>query len=216
MPAANQNRCSAAPPPCNSLRLFHTPTPAVIANRPKKTPVISSHSTPESFTKGPHTALPKRELPSRTPAVVVAACLRTRTTCRTARAPAPPCMPGGSISGRTGSAARRTVPDVLPGVLGFGAAAASAAFTSARAASRAPAPNALPNRTRSILQSLIGATPPRYLNQRACILAIGYFTPPSGVSPHEKSNFPSGRRLVRPWLLLSPPFARASAGRPNL
>ncbi len=158
MPAANQIRCSAAPSPCSSPRLFHTPTAAVTANRPKKTPVISSHSTPESFTSGLHTALPKRELPSRTPAVVVAADLRARTTCCAARAPAPPCRPGDCISGGTGrgtdpgidAGTGRTALDVCAAAFGLGAAAASAAFISARAASRAPAPNALPNRTRSI------------------------------------------------------------------
>ncbi len=153
MPNANQSRCSVTPTACSSPRLFQTPTAAVIANSPKKTPVISSQSTPESFTKGLHTALPKRVLPSRTPAVVAAADLRARSTCPAARTPAlPSALAGDWISGRVLPPAGRAAFDPLADVCGFGAAAASAALTSARAASRAPAPNALPNRTRSILK----------------------------------------------------------------
>ncbi len=154
IPTANQNRCSVAPPVCSSPRLFQTPTPAVNANMAKNTPVISSHKTPESFTNGFHTALPKRELPSRTPLVVVTADLRACMICRAARAPGlTSSLTGVWTSGRVVLAvgwAGRGVGATGPGLTGFGAAAASAAFTSARAASRAPAPNALPNRTRSI------------------------------------------------------------------
>ena len=73
---------------CRSFRNFHAPVAANRANIPKKTPVNSSHRTPDSFTNGSHTAPPKRLLPCARPSFACRTWAVVRTACSPSRAPA--------------------------------------------------------------------------------------------------------------------------------
>jgi hypothetical protein len=120
---------------CQAPRSFQVAPNANSAKIPKKTPVNSNQSTPETRTKGFHTSRPKRLAPSLTPFAVEVARTAGRGEDR---------VRGGLITVGfcvEGAAGRD---GVLTGA-GLGADAASAAATTVFAAARAPTPRALPN-----------------------------------------------------------------------
>jgi hypothetical protein len=139
-------------------RIFHTPTLAKTAKIPKKTPVNSSQSTPDSLTNGPHTASPKRLLPRFKPCPVRRTCEVVRAACCTSRTPELAAFVSVFVTVLvTGGASVEAAPapaGVPAEAEGFGAVAASTAVTSVLAAARAPIPSARPNRTESIPQSV--------------------------------------------------------------
>src|SRR6202041_1848000 len=97
---------------------------------PKNTPVSSSHSTPDSFTNGAHTAWPNRLLPSFTPLPVCRTCEAVRAACSPSRAPVVAASVFPTVEGAPAFA---DVP-AGAGVDGFGAGAASTAAASVLAA----------------------------------------------------------------------------------
>jgi hypothetical protein len=125
---------------------------------PKKTPVNSSHSAPDSFTNGPHTASPNCLLPCFNPCPVCRTCAVVRAAC--CRTPEAATVPEVAAALEAADEAGPVLCFAFSPEEGFGEVAASTAVISVFAAARAPTPSARPNRTESIPQSVAAPATP--------------------------------------------------------